>query len=195
MPRLLLPLVPVVAALLGASASVAAAETYAVDPVHTTTLFKIDHFGMSHFLGRFNDVSGTIVWDNADPAKSSVNYEIKAESIDTAFKKRDQHLVGPDFFDAKQFPTLTFKSTAIKKAGDAFTVDGDLTVHGVTKPISVAVKKVGEGKDPMGASRIGFWSTFTIKRSDYGMAFMQGALGDEVEITLSTEGWIKPEQK
>jgi polyisoprenoid-binding protein YceI len=176
-----------VPALLAAASAVSAAD-YDVDPVHTEVIFKVNHFGVSNFLGRFNETTGKIVWDEADPSKSSVKYEIKAESIDTNFAKRDQHLKSPDFLDTKQFATLSFVSKSVKKAGDGYVVDGDLTIHGVTKPMQVAVQKTGEAKDPTGAERIGFWSTFSIKRSDFGMSNMVGPVGDAIEITIASEG-------
>jgi polyisoprenoid-binding protein YceI len=171
-----------------ALAGVAGAADYDVDPVHTEVMFKVNHFGVSNFLGRFDDTTGKISWDEADPSKSSVKYEIKAESIDTNFAKRDQHLKSPDFLDAKQFATLSFVSKSIKKVGDGYVVEGDLTIHGVTKPMQVAVQKTGEGKDPTGAERIGFWTTFSIKRSDFGMTNMVGPVGDAIDITIASEG-------
>jgi polyisoprenoid-binding protein YceI len=166
-----------------------AADQYDVDGVHSTVLFKIDHFGVSNFIGRFDKISGAISWDAADPGKSTIAYTIQADSVDTNFEKRDQHLKSADFFDTKQFPTLEFKSKSVKKgAENEFSVEGELTIHGVTKPITLTVKKTGEGKDPSGAQRIGFYTTFPIKRSDFGMNFMPGALGDAVEVTVSSEG-------
>jgi polyisoprenoid-binding protein YceI len=185
----------IVPALIAAASAVSAAD-YDVDPVHTEVMFKVNHFGISNFLGRFNETSGKISWDEADPSKSSFKYEIKAESIDTNFAKRDQHLKSPDFLDAKQFATLTFVSKSVRRApGEEYVVEGDLTIHGVTKPMQVVVQKTGEGKDPTGAQRIGFWSTFTIKRSDFGMTNMVGPVGDAIDITMASEGWIAGDAK
>lgn len=185
-------LIPAIALSLGFAvtpATVHAADTYAVDPVHTAALFKVKHVGVSYTYGRFNDISGTIVFDAADPAASKVDITIQAASVDTDNQKRDAHLANPDFFDAKQFPVLKFVSTAFKKVDDStFDVTGDFTLHGVTKPIAIKVVKIGEGKDPWGGYRIGFESTFTIKRSDYGMTKMMDAVGDEVTVTFATEG-------
>jgi polyisoprenoid-binding protein YceI len=113
--------------------------------------------------------------------------EIDAASINTGNKKRDDHLKGPDFFNVKQFPKLTFKSTKVEKKGDAYSVTGDLTIHGVTKSVTVDVKKTGMGKDPWGNERIGFTTNFTIKRSDYGITHMANGLSDEVQLMLSAE--------
>jgi polyisoprenoid-binding protein YceI len=183
-------LVPAIALSLGFAVSGAqAADTYEVDPVHTAALFKVKHVGVSYTYGRFNDVKGTIVIDAANPAASKVDITIQAASVDTFDQKRDAHLRNPDFFDAKQFPVLTFASTAFKKVDDTTVeIAGDFTLHGVTKPITVTAKKIGEGKDPWGGYRIGFESTFTVKRSDYGMSKMLDAVGDEVTITFATEG-------
>jgi polyisoprenoid-binding protein YceI len=185
-------LVPAIALSLGfalAPASAYAADTYSVDPVHTAALFKVKHVGVSYTYGRFNDISGTITFDAANPAASKVDITIQAGSVDTHSEKRDAHLANPDFFDAKQFPVLKFVSTAFKKVDDStFDVAGDFTMHGVTKPISIKVVKIGEGKDPWGGYRIGFESTFTIKRSDFGMTKMMEAVGDDVTVTFATEG-------
>lgn len=184
-------LIPAIALSLGfalSSTSAQAADTYTVDPVHTAALFKVKHVGVSYTYGRFNDVSGTVVFDAANPAASKVDITIQAGSVDTHSEKRDAHLANPDFFDAKQFPVLKFVSSSFKKVSDnTFEVAGDFTLHGVTKPITITAVKIGEGKDPWGGYRIGFESTFTIKRSDYGMTKMMEAVGDEVTVTFATE--------
>ena len=114
---------------------------------------------------------------------------MKVESIDTHNAKRDQHLKSPDFFNAKQFPAITFKSKQVKKSSkDTYEVTGDLTIHGVTRPVTVKVTNTGSGKDPMGANRIGFETIFTIKRSDFGMKFMLGPVSDEIRLIVSIEG-------
>ena len=170
-------------------ATVQAADVYAVDPVHTAALFKIKHLGVSNTIGRFNDVAGTITFDAANPTASKVEIIIQAASVDTHSEKRDAHLASPDFFDAKQFATLKFTSTTFKKINDtSYEVAGDFTLHGVTKPLTITVVKVGEGKDPRGTLIIGFESTFTIKRSDFAMTKMLEAIGDEVTVTFATEG-------
>jgi polyisoprenoid-binding protein YceI len=181
---------PALALLIGfAVGNVQAADTYSVDPVHTAALFKVKHLGVSYTYGRFNEIAGTIVFDAANPAASKVDITIQAASVDTDNQKRDAHLANPDFFDAKQFPVLGFVSSSFKKLDDTtFEVAGNFTMHGVTKPLTLTVKKIGEGKDPWGGYRIGFESTFTIKRSDFGMTKMLEAVGDEVTITFATEG-------
>ena len=145
-------IVPAIALSLGfalASGPAHAADSYTVDPVHTAALFKVKHVGVSYTYGRFNDVSGTVVFDAANPAASKVDITIQAGSVDTHSEKRDAHLANPDFFDAKQFPVLKFVSTAFKKVDDStFDVTGDFILHGVTKPITIKAVKVGEGKNP-----------------------------------------------
>jgi polyisoprenoid-binding protein YceI len=182
------PLTLVVALISAFVLSANAADTFKVDQYHSSVLFSVQHLGVSNLYGRFNDISGTVVFDKDNPSKSSVELSVPVESLDTHFPKRDQSLKSPDYFDAKQFPTLTFKSTKVEGSGDTFKVSGDFTVHGVTKPLTVDFKKVGEGKGLQGEARAGGETRFTIKRSDFGMNFMQGAVGDEITIILSLEG-------
>jgi polyisoprenoid-binding protein YceI len=163
-------------------------DTFKVDPVHSSIVFGIKHFGVTDFYGDFKDISGTVTLDTADASKSSVELTVPVASLDTRNEKRDQHLKSPDFFNAAQFPAITFKSTKIEGAGDTYKVTGDLSIHGVTKPITVDFKKGGEGKGGKGEVRGGGETRFTIKRSDYDMKFMAGALGDDVNLILSLEG-------
>ncbi len=174
--------------LLMGSTTALAADTYKIDSAHTYVVFKVNHLGMANNYGRFNDISGKIVFDDKDPSKSSIDIEIQAASIDTANQKRDDHLRGPDFFNAKQFPVIAFKSKSVKKTGtNTFDITGDLTMHGVTKPLSFVFTKTGEGKDPWGNNRAGGEATFTIKRSDFGMTYSIGPSGDEVMLLVSVE--------
>jgi polyisoprenoid-binding protein YceI len=166
--------------------AVQAADTFKIDPVESSVVFSVT-YGVSNFYGRFNDVSGTVVLDKADPSKSSVELTIPGESVDTHNEKRDQHLKSPDFFNAKQFPVMTFKSKKVESSGDTYNVTGDFTLHGVTKPLTLEIKKGGEAKEE-GEIRGGGETRFTIKRSDHGMKFMQGPVGDEINIVVSLEG-------
>jgi polyisoprenoid-binding protein YceI len=165
-----------------------AADTYAVDPVHSSFSFSVSHLGISDVHGRFNDVSGTFTLDTDAPAKSSFTLTIQVASIDTAVKKRDDHLRSPDFFDAKKYPTMTFKSTAVKAVAGGYQVTGDLTLHGVTKSVTFTLKGGKTAEFPKGMKRIGFTTALTIKRSDFGMKTMIPAVGDEVRITIGMEG-------
>jgi polyisoprenoid-binding protein YceI len=165
------------------------AETYQVDPVHSSNTFRIKHMNVAYFHGRFNDMAGTFVFDDADPAKCSFDVQVKVDSVDTNNAGRDKHLKSAELFDAEKFPQITFKSTSVKKAGDqTYDVTGDLTLHGVTKPITVKIERTGAGPGMKGEYRSGCETTFEIKRSDYGMKAMIGPLGDEVHLTVSLEG-------
>ena len=169
-------------------ASIAApAKTFQIDAVHSAILFKIKHQGVAWNYGRFTEFSGEVVFDEADPAKSSVKIEVKADSVDTSNAKRNQHVMSPDFFDVKQFPTLSFESTSVAKKGGTWTVEGNLEFHGTNKKITVEFEKTGEGPGRGGATVAGFHAEFEIKRSDYGIDFMIGPLSDEVGIIISLE--------
>lgn len=172
----------------GFALSASGADTYKVDPVHSSLVFSTKHFGVTDFYGHFNEVTGTVTFDAADPSKSSVELTVPVESIDTHNEKRNQHLKSPDFFNAKQFPALTFKSTKVEGTGNSYKVTGDLTIHGVTKPIMIEFKKGADGKGGQGETRGGGETRFTIKRSDYDMKFMTGPVGDDVNIIVSLEG-------
>ena len=178
----------VLAVLLSAAGLTAHADTFKIDPVHSSMAFSVKHLGVSDFYGRFNDISGQVVFDKDDPSKNSVEVTIPTESIDTKNEKRDQHLKSPDFFNAKQFPTIVFKSKSVEGSGDTYKATGDLTLHGVTKPLTLEIKRGPEAKGMEDEIRAGGETRFTIKRSDFGMNFMQGALGDEVTVFLSLEG-------
>ena len=167
--------------------AVQAADTFKIDPVESSVVFSVT-YGVSNFYGRFNDVSGTVVLDKADPSKSSIELTIPVESVDTHNEKRDQHLKSPDFFNAKQFPVMTFKSKKVESSGDTYNLTGELTLHGVTKPLTLEIKKGGEAKGTEGEIRGGGETHFALKRSDYGMNFMQGPVGDEINIVVSLEG-------
>jgi polyisoprenoid-binding protein YceI len=170
-----------------AAAPALAATNFKVDPIHTSLVFKIQHLGVSHSWGRINAPTGTVVV--GDDGVPSINIEARAENVDTNNDQRDTHLKGPDFFDAKQFDTLSFKSTGGKKVDDGtFEVTGDFTLKGVTKPLTVTLKKVGEADTKVAGYRAGYDTSFTIKRSDYNMATMVGPVGDEVTIWVSIEG-------
>ena len=174
--------------LLACGTAARAADTYTVDPVHSSISFMISHAGISNIHGRFNDFSGKITIDRADPAKSSFALSIPIESIDTNNAKRDEHLRAPDYFNAKQFPTMSFQSTKVKAVDGGYEVTGDLTLHGVTKPVSFKLKggdKVVEF--PKGTKRIGLVSTFSIRRSDFGVNNVSKSLGDEIPIVVGIE--------
>lgn len=168
--------------------AVAAATTYTVDPVHSTVLFSTMHLGTSRSYGRFNEFSGTFTVDAAKPEASKVEIQIQMASVDTANKGRDDHLRGPDFFDVKQFPVATFQSSTVKKTGDkTWAVTGNLGLHGVKKEVTIALEETGQGKGREGEALIGFHGTFPIQRSDFGIVYGKGMLGDQVDLIVSVE--------
>ncbi|MBI5433649.1 MAG: YceI family protein [Planctomycetes bacterium] len=171
-----------------------AGATYEIDGVHSSVLFRIKHLGVSYFYGRFNEVTGSFVYDEAKPETSSIQVEVATASVDTGHDGRDQHLQSPDFFNAAEHPKLTFKSKEVKKSKDGkLSVTGDLTLHGVTKPVTADVEFVGAGDRGQMGNKAGFETTFTIKREDFGMTKMLGetGLGNDVRVTVSLEGNLK----
>ena len=165
-----------------------APDALTVDPVHSFVNFRVSHLGASFAYGRFDKIEGKVSYDAKAPEGSSVELEIAADTVNTANEGRDKHLKSPDFFSVKEFPKITFKSTKVKKVDDKhLDVTGDLTLHGVTKPVTAKVLVVGSVTDPQFGKRTGFESTFTVKRSDYGMKFMTDKLGDEVQVSISIE--------
>jgi polyisoprenoid-binding protein YceI len=171
----------------------AAVETYEIDPVHSSVMFKVRHL-FTKVAGRFDDFSGILRWDPEDPTKSSVEVTIQAASIDTDNEKRDEHLKSKDFLAVQEYPTITFRSTKVEKVGEnRFEVTGDLTIHGVTKPVTLEVEAMGFGPGPMGKYRGGFTATTKIDRTEFGVSWnmaVEGGglvLGKQVEITLDIE--------
>lgn len=165
-----------------------AAETYSADTVHSNVFFKVKHSGISYVFGRFNDFKADIKWDDKEPTKSNIAFTIQTESVDTHNEKRDQHLRSPDFFNARQFPEISFQSKKIQKTGEHdYRISGDVTMIGETKPVSFTWTETGSGKNARGEFRKGGIATFTIKRSDFGMDFMIGTLSDEIEMTISLQ--------
>jgi polyisoprenoid-binding protein YceI len=187
MPRILMTLVATVAFAVSSASAFAQATTYTIDNSHTSLIFAVSHMGFSDTYGRFNKISGTVAWDASAPAASKLDVTIDANTIDTNDAKRDDHLKNADFFNVKQFPLITFKSTKVVVDGDKVSVTGDMTMHGVTKPVTLSLTKLKEGATPFKDVRIGFRGTTTVKRSDFGMNGMQGGIGDEIAIMLSFE--------
>lgn len=166
------------------------ADEYEIDASHTHVGFQISHMGFSETYGVFKNVSGTLTLDEAKPETSRVDVTIDVASIDTASEARDEHLKGADFFDVKTFPTMTFKSTKVELTGkDTANVTGDLTLHGVTKPVGLVVKlnKAGESPTKKGRYVAGFSALGKLKRSDFGIKTYLPMIGDEVTIAISSE--------
>lgn len=168
-----------------------AADTYEIDTAHSMILFRAKHNGISYNYGRFNEFTGKITMDETDISKSMVEFEVKTASVDTANDKRDQHLRSPDFFSAKQFPVITFKSTKVSMkegAEDVLEVTGDLELLGVKKSITVDVEITGKGQGRQGESLIGFESIFTINRSEFGMTYgVGGPVSDDIRLIVTIE--------
>jgi polyisoprenoid-binding protein YceI len=172
--------------------------TWAIDPVHSSVEFAVRHLMITTVKGRFADVQGTVVLDDARPSGSSAEITIQASSIDTREPQRDAHLKSADFFDAEKFPTLTFRSTSVRDWQDeGFTLVGDLTIHGVTREVALDVTSEGRTRDPWGGERTGFTATTKIKRSDFGLTWNQLletgglAVSDEVKISLDIQLVLK----
>lgn len=168
-----------------------AAEKYEIDPTHTQVQFTYSHLGFSNITGRFDQVQGDFRFDVADPTQSSVSITIPVQSISTGVDKLDEHLLKADFFDAAQFPTATFTSTGVTAAGEGkLAVAGDLTIHGVTRPVvlDVTINKVGE--HPMRKRpAAGFDARATLKRSDFGVGAYVPMVGDEVTLSITVEAF------
>ncbi len=183
------------AALLLLLARVATAASWEIDPAHSTIAFSVKHMTISSVRGEFQKFSGTVKADGA-PTTAQVVATIDTSSIDTRQAKRDEHLRSPDFLEVAKYPTMTFKSTRIEPAGEGkFKVTGDLTLHGVTKPVVLDVEgPTPPVKDPMGKQRAGAHATTQINRKDFGIAFNKtidgGGLlvGDVVDVTIDVEG-------
>lgn len=171
------------------SQPVRAADTYKVDAVHSSVLYRVKHMNASYAYGRFNDFSGSFTIDSADPTKCAFDLVVKTAAIDSGNEKRDQHLKSPDFLNAKQFPTIAFKSEKVEAKGkDSYLVTGNLTLHGTTKPVTIEVETTGTATGPRGGKVAGIEATFTIKRSDFGMKNMIPMVGDEIRLIASLEG-------
>ncbi len=180
------------AAVLVCAGPALSADKYVIDTVHSHIGFSIKHLGINTVRGEFHDFSGVIMADEKDLSKCSVEVVIQAASIDTDNEKRNAHLKSADFFNAEKIPTLTFKSTSVKKTGSGYTAAGNFTMHGVTKVISIPFT-YAMVKDPQGKMRIGVEAALTLNRQDYGVKWNSvmdnGGLlvGNDVKIELDVE--------
>ena len=167
------------------------AADYVIDTkgAHAFIQFRIKHLGYSWLFGRFNNFSGTFNYDEKNPATAKVNVIIKTDSIDSNHAERDKHLRGEDFLNVTKYPEARFTSTTFKDNGDGTALlTGDLTLHGVTRSITIDVKHIGDGPDPWGGYRRGFEGATTLKLADYGITYNLGPASQEVELFLSVEG-------
>jgi polyisoprenoid-binding protein YceI len=145
---------------------------YAIDPAHSTIGFVARHAMVTNVKGKFNDFEGTLHLDGGDPAKSTASLDIKMDSIDTGSADRDGHLKSADFFKTDEFPAMTFRSTKVEAlGGDDYRITGDLSILGVTKPLSIDLEFNGSAKDPFGNERVGFEGKAEILRSEWGLTW------------------------
>lgn len=185
-------LLTLVATLALVAAARADAVTYKIDPVHSSVGFSLRHI-VSKFSASFTQVDGTVTFDEAAPEKSSVEATVAIGSVNTANEKREGHLKSPDFFDAANFPTASFKSTSWKKTGEnTFDVAGDLTIRGTTKPVVLQVTLLGTGPGMGGTTVSGWEATTKINRNDFGVSYGPKVLGDEVTLNIAIEASYKP---
>jgi polyisoprenoid-binding protein YceI len=172
------------------------AGTWDIDPVHSDVSFSVRHMMVSKVRGRFVGVTGSFT-TGEDVATSSVRAEIDASSIDTGNEQRDGHVRSADFFDVENHPTWTYVSTGVRAGGEGLVIDGDLTIKGVTRPVSLDVEVGGFGPDAYGGTRAGFTATTTINRNDFGVDIampLDGGgvvVGDKVQITLEVQGVLR----
>ena len=169
-------------------------SAWSIDPAHSNVEFSVRHLMIATVRGRFADVAGTVKLDESNPARASVDVTIQAASIDTRAEQRDTHLRSPDFFDVAKYPVITFKSRAVEpKGGDQLKVTGDLTMHGVTRPVTLSATKEGSARDPWGNDRIAFSAIAKLDRKEFGLTWNQALetggvmVGDDIKITLDVE--------
>ncbi|EKT55080.1 hypothetical protein OOC_16124 [Providencia rettgeri Dmel1] len=172
------------------TAGSALAETYQFDKQgqHAFIEFRIQHLGYSWVYGSFKDFDGSFTYDAKDPSKDKVEVTIKTGSIDTNHAERDKHLRSGDFLNAAKFPEAKFVSTEVKKDGEAYKITGDFTLNGVTKPITLDAKLMGEGKDPWGGYRAGFEAEGNIKLKEFNIKSDLGPKSQEAQLLISVEG-------
>lgn len=176
------------------AAASAQVSKWQIDPAHSEADFTIKHMGISNVHGRFGSVNGTLALDEKDIARSNVNATIDVTSVDTGVAQRDQHLKSPDFFDVAKFPQMTFVSKGLSNVNGQLQLNGDLTIHGVTKPVALALEGPSkEQLDPYGKIRRAFSGTTTIHRQDFGLTWNgnlksgDSVVGDDVKVELDIE--------
>lgn len=178
---------------MSSSSTQAGTTTWTIDAAHSQVEFGVRHMMISTVKGYFPGISGTITLDEETPSASSVEVTLDAASIDTRNKDRDAHLRSGDFFDVESHPTLTFRSTSVERSGDDLTVVGDLTIRGVTRPVTLKAEELGRGIDPWGNPRVGFQARTTISRKDFGLTWNQALeaggvlVGDEIRISIEVQ--------
>jgi polyisoprenoid-binding protein YceI len=168
--------------------------SYSIDKTHSEVAFSARHMVFAKIRGQFKEWSATLSYDEADPAKSSVQVDVLTASIDTREAQRDGHLRSGDFFDSEKFPKMTFQSKRVEVAGKGhYKLVGDLTLHGVTRELALDVEESGRGKDPWGNERIGFNAKGSLQRSDFGLKWNQALetggvlVSDKIEIEVEAQ--------
>jgi polyisoprenoid-binding protein YceI len=183
-----LRLLTAVCALLSFASAASAADSYTLDPTHTSVVWEINHFGFSDPSGKFAMIDGTLTLDQANPSASKVSATITIANMVTGVAKLDEHLRSDAFFDIAKFPTATYESTSVEVTGkDTALVHGNLTVHGVTKPVILNVRLNKIGENIMKKPTAGFSATAMVKRSDFGISAYLPGLGDDVKLTITSE--------
>lgn len=181
---------PLTLAMISASVmSVSAlAADYQIDLTHSAVTFETGHLGIARLPGRFNEFSGSYTWSDDNLSENSVSVEIQANSVDTNHGERDAHLRSPDFFNVRQYPTITFNSTSYEGTAEEGVLTGELTMHGVTREVEMSIVKIGEGEDPWGGYRQGFVASTELMRSDFGIDYSIPGVADETELKIFIEG-------
>ena len=177
----------------------ASAQTYSIDSAHSSAQFSVRHLMVSNVKGEFNKMTGSITWNEANPAAISIDATIDVNTISTREPKRDEHLRSADFFDAAKYPAITFKSAKAWKSGSKWMVSGNLTLRGVTRPVTLTLDgPTAEVKDPWGLLRRGATATTTINRKDFGLSWNKALetggvmVGEDIQITLDIAATRKP---
>ncbi len=170
------------------AATAAPSGSYTFDPTHTFVVFKVDRAKQASVYGMFVGADGSFYYDESNASKMKVNLSLDAEKIYTGVQKRDGHLKSPDFFNAKQFPKVTFESSSVKRSGSDLTVNGTLTMHGKSKATTLKLKKVGESKNQQGKDVVSFEGSVKINRKDFGIAYGDGYIMDEIELMIAADG-------
>ena len=172
----------------GPQKAAAPSGKYMVDPEHSTVELRVKHLNTSWTFCHFHEVTGDFTVDPAKPESDSFKVVVAASSIATGQSARDNHLKSPDFLDVAQFPEITFTSKKVSKSGEGkYKAEGELSLHGVKKPLTVDLEEVGSSDTKFGV-RAGYFGTFSVMRKDYGITFMPEAVGDELIVTVSIEG-------
>lgn len=159
--------------------------SYKVDGGHTQIVFAYDHMGFTNNVGVFAEPTGTLMLDKANPSASTVSIDVPIANLKTGVAKLDEHLLKADFFDVAKFPTAKFVSTSVKAEGTGATITGNLTIKGITKPVTLDAEFYGAGTNPMNKQEnVGFVATGSIKRSDFGLGYAVPVVGDAVELKI-----------